>query len=263
MSVRALKMKKVLERLPRLRLLENKETAPGTEVSRFINSVFETSHMYSYLEIGVWTGRTIEAIKAKKRVPVDPDPRYLSSFSRSVKTYKCTSDSFFLNRNSGDFDCVYLDGLHHFEQTWRDIRNSTSVMRSKGVIFIDDVVPIDKYSALIPEKYAISERRKNTGSRNAAWHGDVYKVMLLFQYLPENFTFGTIEFRKNPRAFLFCQDGKWSSFPELDDKLIASIERREVETVFQFLPKTIIPDYFNPMSPESAETVLKKHLTGG
>lgn len=256
-------MKKVWERVPRLRILENKKTAPGTEVSRFINSVFGTSHTYSYLEIGVWTGRTIEAIRAENRVAVDPDPRYLSSFSRSVKTYKCTSDSFFLNGNLGGFDFVYLDGLHHFEQTWRDIRNSTSIMRSKGIILIDDVVPIDKYSALIPEEYAISERRKNTGSGNAAWHGDVYKVMLLFQYLPENFTFGTIEFHKNPRAFLFCQDGEWSSFPELDDKLMASIEGREVETVFQFSPKTIIPDYFNPMSPESAETILKEHLNGG
>lgn len=247
-------------RFPYLRPLAKPGTNDGTEVSNFVNSVTGETSCSHYLEVGVWTGRTIEAIRLNTRVAVDPEPRYLSRFTQGISTYKCTSDYFFSNYSEGPFDFTYLDGLHHFKQTWKDICSSAAVMKPHGIILIDDVVPIDSYSALTPQAFALRERLIHSGSTSGAWHGDVFKVMFLLQYLPTNFMFGTIEFHQNPRAFILCRDGDWTSFPEIDKCLIQEAQQSDAKSIFGFNPTPIIPKSFHPVGPESAKKIMKEHL---
>jgi len=251
---------RIVGKFPFLRPLAKPGSSNGTEVSQFVNGVIGGIKNGQYLEVGVWTGRTIEAINLGMRTAVDPKPRYLFRFARGVRTFKCTSDDFFSNYSVGPFDFVYLDGLHHFKQTWKDICNSAAVMKPHGLILIDDVVPIDSFSALTPQDFALEERRKYSGSESTVWHGDVFKVMFLLEHLPKNFMFGLIEFRKNPRAFILSRDGDWTSFPEIDDVLIQEAQAKEAKSVFGFNPTPNIPKSFHPVSPETAKKIMKEHL---
>ena len=47
-----------------------------------------------------------------------------------------TSDKFF--KDNEKFDIIFIDGLHTFEQTIKDIDNSIKFLRDKGVILIHD-----------------------------------------------------------------------------------------------------------------------------
>jgi hypothetical protein len=229
-------------------------------MSNFINRIVEGLQNLSYLEIGVFAGNTIEAVKIQTRVAVDPKPLYLRFPSRGVKTFKCTSDSFFAKAQKTRFDLIYLDGLHHFKQTWLDLENAVRSIKPYGIIFIDDVVPVDEFSALTPQSYALQKRFMNSGSRSYAWHGDVFKLGLLLSRLPDTFEFGTILFGKNPRGYLYSKDGDWNSFPKFNSEEISTIDLVEAKSVFGFKPKPSIPESFNPVDPNWAQLILKKQL---
>lgn len=250
----------VRQRLNRFKPLSSLENSRGTEMSNFINSVVEGLQNLSYLEIGVFAGKTIEAVKIQTKVAVDPKPQYLRFPSRGVKTLKCTSDSFFAESQKSRFDLIYLDGLHHFKQTWRDLENAVQSIKPYGIIFIDDVVPVDEFSALVPQSYALQKRFMSSGSESHAWHGDVFKLGLLLSRLPETFGFGTILFRKNPRGFLYSKDGDWNSFPKFDSDEISAIELVDAKSVFGFNPGPSIPESFKPVDPNEAKLILKKQL---
>lgn len=231
--------------------------AHGTEASHFCNSLFDPNRELNYLEIGVFHGFTFEAVRASNKIAVDPNPRYFAVPSRNITTINSDSDTFFSEYKESSFDLIYLDGLHHFRQTWRDIYNASRVVSSHGVIMIDDTVPGDKFSALIPQSRAISTRKLATGSDSKVWHGDVYKINLLLSKLPKNFTFMTVLFPKNPRAILFCSDGNWDSFPLVTEDELVSLESVNVDSVFSFDPKPIIPKWFNPVTPDTALQIIK------
>src|ERR1022692_2180630 len=79
----------------------------------------------SYLEIGVHSGETFHAVKAKRKVAVDPkfaiSPENREA-SDVVVYHEVTSDIYFGELASSDeqFDVIFLDGLHTLEQTLRD-----------------------------------------------------------------------------------------------------------------------------------------------
>jgi len=89
-----------------------------------------------------------------------------------------TSDEFFSTlRPSKRYDVAFIDGLHTFEQTYRDVINTFAHLRS-GVILIDDTVPSDEYSA-IPDQEASYRARDAAGLEGRPWHGDVWRVVML------------------------------------------------------------------------------------
>lgn len=228
-------------------------------MSSFVNIVTRNLRQTNYLEVGVYRGKTIEAIRAANRVAVDPKPLYLKRPSRGISTFKCSSDFYFENLQDVLFDFIYLDGLHHFRQTWKDIENATRAISRFGIILIDDVIPVDRFSAVIPQLSALTSRRKS-GGKSGAWHGDVFKVMLMFSKLPDNFCFGTIMFNQNPRAFLFARDGNWHCFPSYNLEEISEVDRVSVESVFGFNPERFIPREFNLLAPSEAQLLLSNHL---
>lgn len=110
----------------------------------------------SYLEVGVNHGITFHAITAARKVAVDPKFNFdvpqarLRPGGATSDYHEVPSDDYFANRPAGDmFDVIFLDGLHTFDQTLRDLLNAMTCLKPTGAIVIDDVTP-SSYAASLP-----------------------------------------------------------------------------------------------------------------
>jgi len=79
----------------------------------------------SYLEIGCNDNELFSRIKIKNKIGIDPV---------IGGNMKITSDDFF-NQNKDYFDCIFIDGLHIYDQVKKDIVNCINKIISK-----DDIV---------------------------------------------------------------------------------------------------------------------------
>jgi hypothetical protein len=151
-----------------------------TEASKLINGLISLRGpgCQDYLEIGVEFGRTLNAINSSRVYGVDPSPLFISDVGNDrLVLVKSPSDHFFSTLASNQvFDFIFLDGLHTYDQTLRDFRNSLEHVSADSVIVIDDVLPVDEYSAS-PDMWQSIRIRKRLGLDGMAWHGDVYKVI--------------------------------------------------------------------------------------
>lgn len=129
--------------------------------SDIINMLIKHCDYKSYLEIGCRKNRNFKYINIKNKVGVDP---------RSGGTIRTTSDEFFKN-NKEKFDIIFIDGLHHSDQVYRDIDNALKCMTDNGVIVVHDCNPLNYESQLTP--YRKSQKH---------WNGDVWKAFLKFRH---------------------------------------------------------------------------------
>src|SRR5437867_1023406 len=87
----------------------------------------------SYLEIGVNRGETFRTVEAARKVGVDPNFLFdtaAEAVPRRVTFHPVSSDRYFAGPHGGDrFNVIFLDGLHTFEQTLRDLLNATAVLQ--------------------------------------------------------------------------------------------------------------------------------------
>lgn len=125
---------------------------------KVIQYVVNKKNYKSYLEIGCDDNAVFAKIKVINKIGIDP-----------VKggNYRGTSDNFF-KKNKKKFDCIFIDGLHEFNQVTKDIENSINVLNKNGIIFIHDTMPRSKYHQAVP-------RCKPT------WNGDVWKSIVYFR----------------------------------------------------------------------------------
>ena len=79
-----------------------------------IQKIIDIKNYEKYLEIGCDKDDNFSKIQAKIKIGVDP---------QRGGTKRMTSDEFFKNNNE-NFDIIFLDGLHTYEQTIKDIQNS-------------------------------------------------------------------------------------------------------------------------------------------
>ena len=88
-----------------------------------------------YLEVGVYSAETFGAVRAAEKVAVDPAFRFdigaAAAADPTARFHPVPSDDYFLRRLApGEvFDVVFLDGLHTFEQTLRDLMNTLACTR--------------------------------------------------------------------------------------------------------------------------------------
>lgn len=122
-----------------------------------INILIEKINGNNYLEIGVCSGENFNNIKCKHKVGVDPNVN-------SPATIHLTSDEFF-KTNKENFDVIFIDGLHHSEQVYRDIINSLNVLSPNGYIVCHDMNPEKEEHQIIPF----------TGG---VWTGDCWKAFV-------------------------------------------------------------------------------------
>lgn len=150
-----------------------------------------------YLEIGVCTGRTFHKVEAARKVAVDPEFRFDHHAAQREHPrshyHPVTSDEYFGSIIADDelFDVIFLDGLHTFEQTLRDLNNALSHLQPRGVVLIDDVTP-PTYLASIPNRQNFFEVRTWLGLTDQRWMGDVYKLLYFIDSFCQQLTFRTI-----------------------------------------------------------------------
>lgn len=203
----------------------------------------------SYLEIGVEHGFTLENVDVEQRWGVDPAPTFdLSRLPKGVRFFKETSDEFFQQLEQGTcFDVVFLDGLHTFEQTYKDLLNTLAHLR-EGAVLIDDTVPFDEVSAM-PDQRASLAKRSELGLEGLWWHGDVWKIVVcIARHHPE------LEFRtilgprsENPQTLLL---GKHAGveMAQIDEEDLREIAKLAYSDVFA----DGMPQLFRPCSGHEA-----------
>ena len=150
----------------------------STHSARRINYLADLTGAQTYLEIGVQAGKTFFDVDIPTKWAVDPKFHfdYEKERSNEKKFFQETSDSFFQRGLSQTFDIIFLDGLHQFEQTFRDFCNSQRNAHTGTFWLIDDVFPRDVFSTLRERDKALRFRAQ-TGDKSKAWQGDVFKIV--------------------------------------------------------------------------------------
>lgn len=108
----------------------------------------------AYLEIGCQGDTLFNSVPALRKTGIDP---------ASGGNVRMTSDEFFAI-NKEQFDVVFIDGLHTYEQVRRDVINAIKSINHEGWIALHDMLPRNWIEHHVP---IISQ---------GAWTGDVWKV---------------------------------------------------------------------------------------
>tara|TARA_B110000977_G_scaffold80376_1_gene107622 strand:- start:390 stop:1061 length:672 start_codon:yes stop_codon:yes gene_type:complete len=126
------------------------------KVSRLdlIKRAITKNNYQAYLEIGCDDDKIFNSINIKK-IGVDP-------FSGG--NFRGTSDEFFL-QNKNKFDCIFIDGLHIYEQVKKDILNSIDCLSANGIIILHDCLPQTISAQAVPRYRYL-------------WNGDVWKAVV-------------------------------------------------------------------------------------
>jgi hypothetical protein len=153
----------------------------------------------AYLEVGVNRGVTFHALAATTKVAVDPkfdfSQRPEPAPGCSAAYHEVTSDTYFgtIATDADRFDVIYLDGLHTFEQTLRDLINAVEFLTPQGVIVIDDVRP-NSYPASLPVPADVRATRALLKvEKDQSWMGDVYKLVFFVETFFQQFSYATIQ----------------------------------------------------------------------
>lgn len=161
----------------------------------------------SYLEIGVSTGATLLALTMAERVGVDPNFQFdwqKQDGRDGVQLHACSSDAFFASLPSEKrFDLIFVDGLHTYEQAYRDILHALCHSHDRSVIVIDDTMPSDVFSTLRSHQACINARRAFTNDVDASWHGDVFKVLPLLVAFHPDLRLVSLRDGGNPQTLLW------------------------------------------------------------
>jgi hypothetical protein len=181
-------------------------TTDLTPSARRLNHLSRAIGAQTYLEVGVEKGQTFFGVDTALKVAVDPEFRFDCGplQSENTKFFPMMSDEFFSDYGGQPFDLVFLDGLHHFEQTLRDLMNVLVFSTERTVVLIDDVLPTDAYSSLREHADAIFFRGQ-AGGEGLAWHGDVYKlVFFIHDFLP-GLSYATVDDGWNRQTLVWKQ----------------------------------------------------------
>jgi len=159
-----------------------------------------------YLEVGVFKGITFSEIRAHRKVAVDPKFHFdVPPPSPDTEFHEVPSDIYFANvARESVFDVIFLDGLHTFEQTYRDFCNAVLHVHPGSIIVIDDTIPSDPYSAIRDQRLAVTTREKH-GGKGRAWHGDTYKTVLAIHDFFPSFSYATVMDDGNPQSVVWRQ----------------------------------------------------------
>lgn len=185
------------------------EIPPDPTTVSQLEALARTNGAKAYLEIGIAEGNTfLNASCFELRHGVDPKFRLdvAAHESDSVVFFEMTSDEFFAHHADPKqkYDIVFLDGLHTFEQTFRDFCSSQAHSHDDTIWLIDDVNPYDIFSAHRDQEAAYQYRDRH-GLRGLQWHGDVFKVVFAIHDFFPNLSYRTIIDNGNPRAVVVRQ----------------------------------------------------------
>ncbi|WP_020401324.1 class I SAM-dependent methyltransferase [Kordiimonas gwangyangensis] len=169
---------------------------------RRLNWLAKTMGAKTYLEIGVLAGKTFRNVRVKTKHAVDPnflfDPSEFED--RNTCYYQMPSDEYFAHHiGERQYDLVFLDGLHTYEQTFRDFCAVLPHTHARSVILIDDTVPKDPYSAL-PDGREAERQKEAAGHVGGGWNGDIYKLIFAIHDFFPTLSYVTINQGKGQTA---------------------------------------------------------------
>jgi len=232
------------------RHLRNPMPGGGGHSARRINRLLDgLPGAERYLEIGLELGYTFENVRAPIRWGVDPYPRFnVRRLPPGAHVAVTTSDEFFKSiAPCESFDVVFLDGLHTFRQTYRDLVSAFRVC-PRGVILIDDVVPSDEVSAMPNHEESLHARsRLGLESNRYVWHGDVFRAILCVEAHHPELSFRTIVGMDNPQALVWRND-PGAVVTSVGEAVLDTMEADSFSDVFG----RGIPDSFFPRAESEA-----------
>lgn len=153
---------------------------------QLINGLIAQKGYKRYLEIGVKKGSCFESIKVAHKTGVDPDmralkPKYEKNWLKRLVTkpkqgfwhhtsdnerlYELTSDDYF-SRFDDQYDIIFIDGLHQFDQVLKDYVNAQNHLAPGGCVVLHDCNPLTEQAA---------ERERSAETK--VWNGDTWKAV--------------------------------------------------------------------------------------
>ena len=123
-----------------------------------VQKIIDLKKFKTYLEIGTFKNELFSQIMCHSKIGVDPT---------SGGTVRDTSDNFF-SKNTEKFNLIFIDGLHHYEQVKRDIKNSLYALKDGGIILLHDCMPRNYYYQAVPRC-------------QIDWNGDTWRAFLEFR----------------------------------------------------------------------------------
>ena len=143
---------------------------------KLIQEIFQKTSFKNYLEIGCYKGKTFFPVKASNKIAVDPFFHILflkeaikwiikEPINLKNKYFKEESEFFFLKRKRylmkiEKLDVVFVDGLHTFKDSLKDVLNSLVYLNNKGVIIMHDCFPPNKAAALATKNFPTLQERE-------------------------------------------------------------------------------------------------------
>lgn len=132
----------------------------------------------SYLEIGVNTPRQPDwnwpNVKISLKHGVDPNPKVHA-------TFPVTSDEFFAKHAKMKYDIIFIDGLHLWEQAYKDMTNAIKFLEEGGTIVVHDCKPP-------------SERSQSREHVKGEWSGDVWRAFMKLRMENPDIAMSTVDF---------------------------------------------------------------------
>ena len=119
-----------------------------------VSETIQRKKFNTYLEIGCFDNQLFNHINITK-TGVDPFK------GGNIKLKSC--DFFKINKKK--YDCIFIDGLHTYEQVIKDITNSLNCINQNGIIFVHDCLPNNVYEQNVPRSTYV-------------WNGDVWKAIV-------------------------------------------------------------------------------------
>jgi hypothetical protein len=155
-----------------------------------IQKIIDKKRAKTYLEIGVLAGDAFLRIKIKRKWGVDPhfiiEPlkkiRYYfkNPFNIFSEYFSMDSDTFFDKEEARlagcGVDVAFIDGLHTFAQSLKDVENTLKYLNNNGVIILHDCNPLSE-AAAIPAQSISEVQKMNPPGFTGVWNGDVWKTI--------------------------------------------------------------------------------------
>lgn len=153
-----------------------------------VQAVIDRMAARTYLEIGVAFGLMFLSVRAPRRIAVDPRfmiPYPVRRFTRGgahgTEYYELTSDEFFAQAEKllrdEPIDVIFIDGLHTYEQSLRDVNNGLRFLSEEGVIVLHDCSPSTAPMATPASSFAAARKTAKLGW-TMEWSGDVWKTIV-------------------------------------------------------------------------------------
>jgi hypothetical protein len=140
---------------------------------------------HTYLEIGVDEGQAFCTVQAPVKIGVDPvtprPPVAIEMRKAGVSYFQQPSDAFFAEQAARvlapGVDVAFIDGLHTYGQTFRDIQNTLRYLNPGGIILVHDCLPESAAEARVAPTYEEAWRLNGPGW-NGLWTGDGWKSIV-------------------------------------------------------------------------------------